>query len=192
MCNVYAGRVLPTQKFYVPFGHTQHEFMCLFQILCAQFLLHFYIGEPVFQDIPDLFYSHTILLYYPTLNVHVLVYSCVCMCIQTDRQLKALHFRGAVMVEGMCQLVIWCANVARAQSRQYPVPGTIKVTCIFHAINISTRSEEQVVELWWREQSLYCTYSQWSSLECSHKMVLNWGWSIKRGILNMVSQTGSL
>ncbi len=37
----WASRVLPTQKFYVPFGHTQHEFMCLFRILCAQFLLIF-------------------------------------------------------------------------------------------------------------------------------------------------------
>ena len=73
------SRVLPTQKFFVPFGHTQHELMCLFEILCAQFLPIFYNGEPVFKDIPDLFHGHTILLYYPTVSVHVCACACVCM-----------------------------------------------------------------------------------------------------------------
>ena len=68
-------RVLPTQKFYMRFGHTQHEFMCLFRILCAQFLLIFYINKPVFQDIPDIFHSHTILAIISN-----------CECAQTDRQ----------------------------------------------------------------------------------------------------------
>ena len=46
-------------------------------------LTYFDINEPVFQDISDIFHSHTILLYYQTVIVHGLM--CVCAYIHTQR-----------------------------------------------------------------------------------------------------------
>ncbi len=77
---IYPRHMLPTQKCYAPFGHTQHEFMCLFQILYTPFLLYFYISEPVFKDIPDLFHGHIGLQF-------LAISKCVCADRQTDRQI---------------------------------------------------------------------------------------------------------
>ncbi len=54
-------RVLLTQKFYVPFGHTKHAFMCLFQILCADSYLFFTSVSQyskIFQIYSTVTYTH--------------------------------------------------------------------------------------------------------------------------------------